>query len=81
LSPVSLSFEWHQFADRSALFINSFRRCREIVTAKQNIESYLLLVFLKSTPMVLLRSSAPLSQLVFIMKEDCATRPGESLAM
>ncbi len=40
-------------------------RHRSIMTAKQNIESYLLLIFPKSTLMVLLRSSAPLFQLVF----------------
>jgi hypothetical protein len=45
LSPVSSSFDWHHFVDRSALFINSF-----VVTAtsrwkKQNIESHLLFVF------------------------------------
>ena len=41
-------------------------RHREIVTAKENIESYLLFFFSsKSTLMVLLRISAPLSQLVF----------------
>ncbi len=38
---------------------------RDIVTAKQNIKSYLLFIFSKSTLMVLLRSSTPLSQLVF----------------
>jgi hypothetical protein len=35
LTPVSSSFEWHRFVDRSALFTNSFRRQRDIVSAKQ----------------------------------------------
>jgi hypothetical protein len=35
------------------------------VTAEPNIEPYLLFKFPKSTLMVLLRNSAPLSQLVF----------------
>jgi hypothetical protein len=47
---------------------------------KAKIESYLLFIFPKSTLMVLLSSSSPLSQLVFNNK-DLATGPGESLAM
>jgi hypothetical protein len=35
LTPVSSSFEWHHFDDRSALFTNSFRRHRDIVSANQ----------------------------------------------
>ncbi len=38
LSPVSSSFKWHHFVDRSALFHQQLRRHRDIVTAKQNIE-------------------------------------------
>ena len=34
-TPVSSSFEWHHFVDRSSLFTNSFRRHRGIVSAKQ----------------------------------------------
>jgi hypothetical protein len=34
-TPVSSSFKWHHFVDRSALFTNSFRRHRDIVSAKQ----------------------------------------------
>ena len=45
--------------------IRKGRNMRAIVTAKQNIESKLTVFFLKSTLMVLLRSSTPLSQLVF----------------
>ena len=44
--------------------------------AKQNIESYLLLDFPKSTLMVLLRSSAPLSQLVFNNEGSFCYRAG-----
>ena len=46
-------------------FHQQLHRHRGIVTAKQNIESYLLFNFPKSTLMVFLRNSAPLSQLVF----------------
>ena len=46
-------------------FYQQLCRHRDIVTANQNIESYLLFNFPKSTLMVLLRSSAPVSQLVF----------------
>jgi hypothetical protein len=35
LTPVSSLFEWHHFVDRSELFTNSFRRHRDIVSAKQ----------------------------------------------
>ncbi len=35
LTPVSSAFEWRHFVDRSALFTNSFRRHRDIVSAKQ----------------------------------------------
>ncbi len=31
---VPSSFEWHHFVDRSALFTSSFRRHRDIVSAK-----------------------------------------------
>jgi hypothetical protein len=34
-TPASSSFEWNHFVDRSALFTNSFRRHRDIVSAKQ----------------------------------------------
>ena len=34
-TPVSSSFEWHNFVDRSSLFTNNFRRHRVIVSAKQ----------------------------------------------
>ena len=46
-------------------FSSAVCRHRDIETAKQNNESYLLFVFPKSTLMVILRRSAPLSQLVF----------------
>jgi hypothetical protein len=49
---------------------------RDIVTAKQNIESYLLFMFPKSTLMVLLRSSAPLSQLVFSNEQRFCYKTG-----
>ena len=39
LSPVSPLFEWQHFVDRSALFHQQLCRHRDIVTAKQNIES------------------------------------------
>jgi hypothetical protein len=35
VTTVTSSFEWHHFIDRSALFTNSFRRHRDIVSAKQ----------------------------------------------
>ena len=35
LTPVSSSFEWNHFVDRSALFTNSFRQHRDIMSAKQ----------------------------------------------
>ena len=34
-TPVPSSFEWGNFVDRSAIFTNSFRRHRAIVSAKQ----------------------------------------------
>ncbi len=46
-------------------FYSQLCRHRDIVTAKQDIESYLLFVFPKSMLMVLLRSAPFLSQLVF----------------
>jgi hypothetical protein len=44
-------------------------RHRDIVMAKKNIESYIMFNFPKSTLMVLLNSSAPLSKLVFKNEE------------
>ncbi len=35
IDPVSSSFEWYHFVDRSELYTNSFRRHRGIVPAKQ----------------------------------------------
>jgi hypothetical protein len=34
-TPVSSSFEWHNYVDRSSLFTNSCRRHRDIASAKQ----------------------------------------------
>ena len=62
-------------------FHQQLYRHRYIVTAKKNIEAYLLFDFPKSTLMVLLRSSAPLSQLVCNNERRFCYRPGESLAM
>jgi hypothetical protein len=45
LSPVSPSFEWNHFVDRSELFPPQLFRHRDIVTAKQNIESTYVLYF------------------------------------
>ncbi len=38
-TPVSSSFKWHYFVDRSALFTKSFRRHRGIVSAKQKLSA------------------------------------------
>ncbi len=51
------------FRHRSALFHQQLCRHRDIAMAKQHIESTYV-IFPKSTSIVLLRSSAPLSQLV-----------------
>ncbi len=68
--PVLLSFERHHFVNRSALFHQQLRRHRDIVTAKQNIESTYSFSP-KSSLMDPLRSSAPLSQLVFNSEGVC----------
>jgi hypothetical protein len=57
-------------------FSSALCRHRDIVTAKQNIEPHLLFNFPNSMLMVLLRSSAPLSQLVFSNKGGFGYRAG-----